>query len=290
MTIKVGLVGAGTWARRVHAPNFAAGPETTLVGVWSRRREASLRITERHGGHAYESFDDLLAASDAIVFCVPPDVQVPLAIEAANAGRALLLEKPVANSLDDALRLQAAVEEAGVPTMYALSMRFCPSVRGFVERVRQSAPIGARGWFLSGTMVRGPFATPWRMEDGVLLDAGPHLVDLLDAALGRVSAVKAHQSGAGWVGLLLDHEGGVTSELSLSAHLAFDSPKMGIEAYSASEAIRFDGSGLGPECMATMRAEFAAICAGGESHPIDLARAVHIQRVLTAAIDDLRSA
>ena len=87
--LAVGLVGAGTWAERVHAPMLAAGPETRLAGVWARRPDAAAALARRHGVEAAPSFETLLERSEAIAFAVPPDVQARLATIAACAGKAL---------------------------------------------------------------------------------------------------------------------------------------------------------------------------------------------------------
>lgn len=93
--VKVGLVGAGPWARAVHARVLAAGPETRLTSVWARRAEAARETAEPHGAAAVTRFEELLDGCEAVAFAVPPAVQAELAPLAAKAGKALLLEKPL---------------------------------------------------------------------------------------------------------------------------------------------------------------------------------------------------
>ncbi|MHB8468022.1 MAG: Gfo/Idh/MocA family oxidoreductase, partial [Acidimicrobiales bacterium] len=75
---------------------LAAGPETSLAGVWARRPEAAAELAARFGAPAFDRYEDLLDASEAVAFAVPPDVQATMALEAVAAGKALLLEKPLA--------------------------------------------------------------------------------------------------------------------------------------------------------------------------------------------------
>ena len=82
--------------------------------VWARRPEAAAVLADRFGIQAVGSFDELLSRCDAVAFAVPPDVQAALAVRAAEAGRHLLLEKPVATTLADAERVAAAVDRSGV--------------------------------------------------------------------------------------------------------------------------------------------------------------------------------
>ncbi|MGH9299977.1 MAG: Gfo/Idh/MocA family protein, partial [Acidimicrobiales bacterium] len=96
--LPVGLVGAGPWASVAHAPMLAAGPHTELAGIWARRPEAAEELARRHGTRAFGELDALLEACEAVAFAVPPDVQPELAARAARAGKAILLEKPLALS------------------------------------------------------------------------------------------------------------------------------------------------------------------------------------------------
>lgn len=116
--VATGLVGAGYWARQVHAPMLAAGPETRLAAVWARRADAARTLAETHGAQAVPAFDDLLDRCEAVAFAVPPDVQAELAIRAARAGRAVLLEKPIAVTVERARALAEAVDAAGVVSQW----------------------------------------------------------------------------------------------------------------------------------------------------------------------------
>ena len=287
--LSVGLVGAGPWAHLVHAPMLAGHPGTRLTGVWARRPEAAAELAAAHGTTACASFDELLAGCQAVAFAVPPDVQATLAVTAARAGRHLLLEKPVALTLDAARALADAVDGAGVGSQVLLSWRYAAPVRDFLATVAAGgSPVGGRGAFLTGGALSGPFTTPWRLEHGPLLDLGPHVVDLLDAALGRVVGVRAHGDPLRWVGLLLEHETGAVSEASLSANTAVQPPRAGVEVFTEAGAADVDtGAGVGPEAFTTVVDELVRTAAG-TPHPLDVHRGVHLQWVIDAALRDLR--
>ena len=70
--VRVGLVGAGPWARAMHARMLAAGPETTLTAVWARRPEAAQETAAPYGAKVAASFDELLEQCEAVAFAVPP--------------------------------------------------------------------------------------------------------------------------------------------------------------------------------------------------------------------------
>lgn len=282
--VAVGLIGAGPWASLVHAPVLAASPHTRLAGVWARRPEAAAELAGRHGTTSFESLDALLDVCEAVACCVPPAVQAELAVRAARAGKHLLLEKPIAGDLPGAERLVGAIEEAGVGSMVVLSWRYAASVRTFVEDARAFAAFGGRASFLSGALLGGMFATPWRLERGPLLDLGPHVVDLLDASLGPVTAVRAHGDLLSWVGLLLDHEGGAVSEVSMCASSALQPHRAAVELYSASGVLEIDcATAVGPDAFATLAEELATMVRSGARHPLDARRGLHLQRILADA-------
>jgi predicted dehydrogenase len=281
--VRVGLVGAGPWASMVHGPVFAAGPETTLSGIWARRPEAARKLADRHGGAVFDDLDALLEASDAVAFAVPPDVQVPLAVRAAEAGKALVLEKPIALSVADAERLAAAA--AGVPSLVVLSWRYSAAVRGFLDSLAGTVPLGGRGVFASGALLGGPFATPWRLARGPLLDLGPHVLDLLDAAMGPVVEVRAAGDLLGWVTVLCVHESGATSSAGLCASIAVQPHRASVEVYTADRLAEIDcATAVGVEAFATLRAELAGLVRSGTRHPaLGVERGLHLQRLLDAA-------
>lgn len=286
--LPVGLVGAGPWAGLVHAPMLAGHPGTRLAGVWARRPEAAGELAARHDTVACASLDELFDRCAAVSFAVPPAVQADLAGAAARAGKHLLLEKPVALTTDAARALADTVDEAGVRTQVLLSWRYAAPVRGFLATVAAGEPpVGGRGAFLTGGALSGPFTTPWRLEHGPLLDLGPHVVDLLDAALGRVVGVKAHGDPLRWVGLLLEHETGAVSEASLTARSAVLPPRARVEVYTGAGAVDIDiGDGVGPGTFVTVVDELVRTAAG-TPHPLDVHHGVHLQQVLDAALRDL---
>ncbi len=287
--ISVGLVGAGPWASMVHAPVLAAGPETRLAGVWARRHEAAEQLAAQHHVPACGRIQELFELCEAVAFAVPPDVQADLAAAAAREGKSVLLEKPIAADLGGAELLTDIVETAGVASMVVLSWRYATAVRAFLEQVEAFDPMGGRGAFVSGALLGGPFATPWRLERGALLDLGPHVIDLLDAALGRVVGVRAHGSSLGWLGLLLDHDTGCASEASLCATAAVDPHRARVELFGQSGTLEIDCTAVvDADAFATLRREFAA-AVRGTSHPLDVVRGLHLQRVIAEAEMQLAS-
>jgi predicted dehydrogenase len=289
--VAVGLVGAGPWARLAHAPMLAASPHTSLAGVWARRPDAAADLAAEYGVKAFDSLDGLFDSCDAVAFTVPPAVQAEVATKAAAAGKHLLLEKPIADRLAPAERLVEAIDDAGVRSMVVFTWRYTPVVRSFLADAGGLAPFAGRALFVSGGMLGGHFATPWRLERGALVDLGPHVIDLLDAALGRVTAVDAYGQLLGWVALDLHHEGGAISQASMCASVPVEPQRFGIDVYGARGAMELDCStAVGPDTFLTVAEEFASTVRSGQRHPLDAARGLHLQRIIEDAEQQLLTA
>ena len=280
--VRVGLVGAGPWARMAHAPVLTGGPETELVGVWARRPEAATELATEFGTEPVTDFGALLDSCEAVAFAVPPAVQGSMAVQAAEAGKHLLLDKPVAGSLADAERLAAAVRANGVQSMVFLTLRFNSAVRRFLAVAADADPVGASIENLSGGFLAGPFSqSPWRQEGGILPDGGPHVVDVLTAILGPAIAANA-DARRDVVRLSLRHEGGAFSHAVLSAHHT-GPPVQRLRVYSPSAVLDCDWKVEDPDLWGTIRREFAECVRSGVAHPLDVHRGVELQRVLALA-------
>jgi len=293
--VRVGLVGAGPWAASMHAPMLTGGPETVLAGVWARRPEAARALAAEHHTEAYRDFGRLLVDCEAVAFAVPPDVQAAMATEAARAGKALLLDKPIGLTLPEAEALTAAVDAAGVVSQLVLSNRYRPRVREFLGAAADFRTTGAQARQLTGAFLAGPYAHGWRLEFGALHDIGPHALDLLDAAVGRIEQVSATGDPHGYVALTCRHSGGAVSQLALSGAL----PRVGDGRYETFElfgpdgALSLDFAALAADTAddaarwATLRREFAAAVRAGRATGLDVHRGLHLQRLIEDAVRSL---
>jgi predicted dehydrogenase len=271
MTPRIGLIGAGPWAAQFHAPLLAAGPDVRLAGVWARRPEAAAELADRHGAQAYGDLRDMLAEVDAVSFAVPPDVQAALVAQVAAAGLPMLLEKPLALTLDRAREVAALA----VPTQLMLTSRYAPATRTFLERAAQRDVRHARMVAVWGSMRPGhPFATPWRMKYGAFLDVAPHALDLLDAAVGPIERVEVSGDPGYRVQVRTEHVGGATAEAVLSLTAAEDHFELVLD-----DDLRLGWPDLA-EVMPVIAAEFAQVVATGRSHELDARRGLYLQELM----------
>jgi predicted dehydrogenase len=268
-----------------HAPMLAAATRLELRAVWARRREAADALARRFGAEPVGAFEDLLDRCDAVAFAVPPQVQAAMAVQAADAGRHLLLEKPLATTLEDAERLAAAVDRAGVVSQVVLTIRYRPEVRAALAQVEPEAVRYVRGSYLgSGALPGSPFATPWRQQDphAALLDVGPHAVDLAEAVAGPVVELRAAgRDGVTTVSTV--HAYGALGHLVLSVTVP-DGPG-GVDldwVTEAGYASMPSGTADDTAVWRTITDEFAAAIERGEPHAYDVHHGLRLQRVLEA--------
>jgi predicted dehydrogenase len=294
--MRFGLVGTGYWARRTHAAALASTPGAELAAVWGRNPAAVAALAAEHGAAAHADFGEFIDSVDAVAFAVPPHVQAPLAIRAAQAGKHLLLEKPVALSVDDADKLAAAVDEAQVASVVFFTWRFNTEIRAWLtdEQARggwsgEGWSGGAAIWLGTSLQADNPFNTPWRREKGALWDLGPHLVGMLRACLGPVAEVTAVAGRADVVHLVLRHESGVTSTVTTTQ--SAPEAAAGVTVFVWGEAGRsIMPAGL-VDSVAALRTAAAELMAAAAmerpAHPVDVHFGRDITRVLAEAQEQL---
>ncbi|MER7779875.1 Gfo/Idh/MocA family oxidoreductase [Streptomyces sp. NPDC096191] len=285
--VEVGLVGAGPWARAMHARVLAAGPETRLAAVWARRTEAARAAAAPYAAHVASGFEELLDHCEAVAFAVPPAVQAELAPRAAKRGKALLLEKPLGPDLAAARRVADAVAEAGVVSQLVLTKRYHPATRSFLEAARSIEATGARSCYLHGAFLGGEFATGWRLEHGALLDLGPHLLDLLDASVGPITSLRATGDPRRWTELTCTHENGAVSQASLSGSVAVPHTLTRVELFGPDQPLVYDTAGIDhEECWPILRHDFATAVRTGTPTPVDARRGLYLQGLLDRVTHD----
>jgi len=290
--MRFGLVGTGFWARITHAPALASTPGSTLAAVWGRDVRSAQSLAAEYGAAAFADVGAFLDAVDAVAFAVPPHVQAPLAVRAAEAGKHLLLEKPIALSVDEADKLVAAVATAGVASVVFFTLRFDTEIRAWLTDEHARGGWSGGGWsggvavwLGSALQPDSPFNTPWRREKGGLWDLGPHVVSLLWACLGPVTSVSATMGAPDVTHLVLRHESGAssTATVTLSAPPAASGDNLfvwGEAGRSVMPAGPFDDV----EALRIAAAELGTAAESGTlSHPCDVRFGREVVRVLAAA-------
>ncbi|MDI9887397.1 Gfo/Idh/MocA family oxidoreductase [Streptomyces sp. HNM0645] len=293
--LRIGLVGTGPWAERTQAPALAAHPGAVLGGVWGRRPEAAAALASAHGVKAYEDVDELIGASDAVAFALPPDVQAPLAARAAAAGRHLLLDKPVATTVSGAREVVAAVEGTGVASVVFCTLRFAADTAPWIAE--QAA---AGGWFtgrahwlgsLFGPGSASPYAaSPWRREKGGLWDVGPHVLSVLLPVLGDITELTALRGPADTAHLAFRHASGASSTATVGLSAPPEAAGASIDLYGERGRVPMPPWS---DAVGSFRSAVDALLQSvrtGDPHACDVRLGLRITEILAQAEERLEEA
>jgi predicted dehydrogenase len=218
--VGIGLIGCGRIGGPVHLRVLRRAPGARLVAVADPSAEAREQARGIAGVPTIADPQELLARSDvdAVVICAPTGLHAGLAIDAAAAGKAVYVEKPLALTVESAQAAADALARSGAPAAVGFNHRFNPQHQRARELLRDGA-IG-RVW-----MIQTAFCEPTppdRMPDwkrrratggGALLDLGSHQADLarwlLDDEIEESSArLRSHVSEHDSAELRLELAGG----------------------------------------------------------------------------------
>ncbi|MFJ5262309.1 Gfo/Idh/MocA family protein [Streptomyces sp. NPDC088387] len=286
--MRIGLLGTGPWAQMAHAPALEEHGDLDFVGVWGRRPDAAKDLAGRHGVRAYDDVDALLADVDAVAVALPPRVQAELAVRAARAGRHLLLDKPLAATVDEARAVADAAREARVASVVFFTSRFQTETETWIaEQAAEDGWFTARAQWLGSVFTSdSPFAaSAWRREKGALWDVGPHALSVLLPVLGDALRVAAAAHGPGdTVQLVLDHAGGASSTLTLSLTAPPAAAGADVELRGAAGVTRLPRSpeGAVPPLMRAADALLSS-AATGRPHPCDATFGLRVTEILAEA-------
>ena len=195
MSLGWAIAGIGSHADLKLAPAMKLADDARLVAVYGRDQGRADAFAEKHGADAaYSDLDSLLADSrvDAVFIASPNHLHAPQAIKAAAAGKHVLCEKPMANSVTDAAAMVSACRDHGVKLGLGFELRFHPAHLwarkviddGTIGRIRLAHGQWGRGnrgepEHLPRTGLREWWETPQLIGDAsVLVGLGVHVFDL----------------------------------------------------------------------------------------------------------------
>ena len=187
VTIGWGLIGCGSIARRRILPAIREAGNSRLIAVMSRSIEKARRLASEYGAERYyDKVDDLLGDDeiDAIYIATPTFLHAPQTIMAAEAGKHILCEKPMAMNMDECLRMVEECRRNHVKLMIGHHLRFKPDSWG-IRRIIADGTIGDVSLIKAQQSIwYNPDPTAWRVNPslgggGSLMDLGVHCIDLL---------------------------------------------------------------------------------------------------------------
>lgn len=137
MALETGVVGAGIVAENNHLPAISRNPRTDLAAVCDTDEGRARTAAAEYGARAYTGIGGMLAGEDLdwVHVATPVQTHADLATEAIEAGVPVLLQKPVAVTLEEVEELMATADEAGVPVSVVHNWLYYPIMREVRERI-----------------------------------------------------------------------------------------------------------------------------------------------------------
>jgi UDP-N-acetylglucosamine 3-dehydrogenase len=182
MGVRVGVVGVGTMGFhhvRVYSQLVENGL-VELVGVVDVDYERAFSVAKTFKTRAFRNHRDLMGLVDAVSIATPTETHRDIALDFINAGVNVLVEKPIASNVREALELVRKADEMGVLLMVGHVERFNPAVSRLYEVVRR----GLLGDLVTVTAKRvGPF-DPRVSRVSVIVDLATHDIDVINYVLG----------------------------------------------------------------------------------------------------------
>jgi predicted dehydrogenase len=174
--MKVAVIGTGSMGKN-HARVYSELPEAQLVAVSDVDAKQAEATAGKFGAHAYIDYREMLAQEkpEAVSIAVPTALHEEVGLAALDAGAHVLMEKPIAATVEEGQRLIAKAQNVGCQLMVGHIVRFNPAI----QALRQKLAAGELGRIFQVFCRRaGPF--PARIRDvGVVVDLAPHDVDLM---------------------------------------------------------------------------------------------------------------
>ncbi len=177
---RVAVVGCGYWGSKHVRVMHAADAVDEVVLVDGRADRLASLARNYKSAPCYPTLRQALPHVDAVVVATPPSTHVPVALEAIEAGKHVLVEKPLAPTTAEARSLVSAASGAGVTLMVGHTFEYNPAVRKLRDLV-QNQELGELYYIDSARLNLGLYQN----DVNVILDLAPHDVSIINNVLGR---------------------------------------------------------------------------------------------------------
>lgn len=236
--LRVGIVGCGVISgthgdalRRLEGEGLAK-----LAGVTDINRSRAEEFAGKYGGKIFDSYEDMIRSGDidSVTLCTPSGLHGEMALQAAQAGKHVLSEKPLDVYVDSVDRAIAAAKDAGIVYGGIFQERFSPAAR----KVKKAIQSGAFGeivlacaetkWYRSqGYYDTGDWRGTWKLDAGVFSNQGIHSLDKVQWLAGPVAEV-------------------LSATLKTGFHRDIESETLGVAT------VRFENGAIGTITMTTL--------------------------------------
>ena len=248
-TIRVASLGMGWWSD-VLADGVSRADGIEIVSCFTRSEEKRQAFAQKYNCAAASSYEEILSdpTIQGVINTTPNNVHLETTQQAADAGKHIFLDKPIANSVGEGMEITKICRDAGVKLSIGFQRRRESQFRWVYEKVKS----GDFGILVQaeanisrdrlGAFDEGHWRyTAEGMPGGVMLQIGPHYVDVLEMIIGPIVEVSGMLSqlvlpgdNPDVAGLVMRHENGAVSTLNAGYASAGENYVMNIYGKKAS--------------------------------------------------------
>ena len=229
--VRVAVLGMGWWSD-VLADGIDRGNDLEIVSCFTRSEDKRQAFADKYNCKAAASYDEILAdpTIEAIINTTPNNVHLETTRQAAEAGKHVFLDKPIANTVREGFEIAEICKHAGVILSLGYQRRRQSHFRWIKDQINQGhfGKLVQAEANISRDRVGKIDLSSWRyqsdgMPGGVMLQIGIHYVDVLEYLMGNVVRVMGRSnqlvlpgSNPDIANLILEHENGAISNLTAS--------------------------------------------------------------------------
>jgi UDP-N-acetyl-2-amino-2-deoxyglucuronate dehydrogenase len=194
----IAILGCGKVAH-LHAKAVQNLKNTRLAGVWSRTPKTAIMFAAQYGTTFYAEIKDLVKREkiDLVIVCTPHPFHLEPVLEAAKAGASILVEKPLASTLEDSDKIIEVCKNAGVKLGVISQRRWYEPVKRVIDAIEAGkigkpvfGTVNMLGWRDKKYYDADEWRGTWKMEGGgVLVNQAPHQLDILLWFMGEIDEV-----------------------------------------------------------------------------------------------------
>ncbi|MGB4156695.1 MAG: Gfo/Idh/MocA family oxidoreductase [Caldicoprobacterales bacterium] len=190
--IRIGIIGAGNIAQNSHIPAYLKQSDAEIVAVCDLKLDRAKEVAAKHNiQYAVGSIEELVAIDevDAVSVCTWNNAHASAAIAAANAGKHVLCEKPMAMNVEEAEAMKEAAEKNNIVFMMGFTNRFRADSQ-VIKEIADSGKLGEiyyakAGWLRRRGTPLGWFTDLSKSGGGPVIDIGVHAIDLTWYFMGK---------------------------------------------------------------------------------------------------------
>lgn len=198
-TFNVGVIGTGGIANAAHLPALTKQPDVKILAVCDIKEEAMKNSAEKFGvPHQFADYNKLLEMPeiDAVHICTPNDTHMDPTVQALNAGKHVICEKPIGRNPAEAQKMVDAARRTGKKLMIAQCWRWNQDIaclKKFIDAGELGDIYMARVWALRrrGIPSWGVFINKEKQGGGPLIDIGVHILDATMYLMGHPKPIAA---------------------------------------------------------------------------------------------------